>query len=425
MDEALISQIPIFSSLQPGEIKLLLGNLRPVEIPAGQLLFLEGDRGDRFYIILEGRLEIIKALGTSEERLLNVRESGEYIGEMSLLDPDGTRTASVRCSTPSRLLEMTRADFDLLLEERPVIACEMARALSRRLRDTDNATIRDLQEKNQQLHRALEDLKAAQAQIIQKEKLERELQVAREIQMSMVPRRLPVFPGYNFGARMDPARAVGGDFFDFVPLDQSRLGIAIGDVSDKGVPAAIFMAMTRSVMRAEARSAAFPREALEGVNRHLTEMNDAGMFVTILYGILDRVTHEFTYARAGHTVPMVCKRQGSVSVLPWSVGQPLGVLSDPAIDEQTVRLSPGDVLLIYTDGMTDATEPSEELFGMDRLQDALARCCQTPAQALCDHLVETVVSYQQGRPQDDDMTVVAVQVAADLEEQQMMGQPVF
>ncbi len=410
MDETLISRIQIFSSLQPEEVRLLLDNLRLVEIPAGELLFLEGDRGDRFYVILEGRLEIIKALGTSEERLLNVRGTGEYIGEMSLLDPDGLRTASVRSATPVRLLEMTRANFHSLLNERPMIAYEMARALSRRLRDSDNATIRDLQEKNRLLNRALEDLRAAQAQIIEKEKLERELQVAREIQESMLPRSLPTLPGYDFGARMDPARAVGGDFFDFIPLGPSRLGIAIGDVSDKGVPAAIFMAMTRSLMRAEAGRSGSPREALEGINRHLIGMNEAGMFVTILYGILDTATRQFSYARAGHTVPIVCGRQGAVWLPPWEAGQPVGVLPDPALDEQAVQLFPGDVMLLYTDGMTDGTDPSGELFGMERLEKAVAGFCHARAQTVCDRLAESVTTYQQGRPLDDDMTMVAVRV---------------
>jgi Serine phosphatase RsbU, regulator of sigma subunit len=118
------------------------------------------------------------------------------------------------------------------------------RVLSLRLEQHQNRTIRDLQEKNLQLTQAYEQLKAAQAHLIEKEKMERELEVARGIQQSMVPRKLPHLPGFDFGARMMPARAVGGDFFDFIPLSESTLGIVIGDVSDKGVPAALFMALT-------------------------------------------------------------------------------------------------------------------------------------------------------------------------------------
>jgi phosphoserine phosphatase RsbU/P len=408
VEESILTRIPIFSSLRPGEIRHLLDNLRPVHIKAGELLFHEGERGECFYIIIEGRLEVIKAMGTPDERLLNVRGPGDYIGEMSLLDPDGLRTASVFSTSDSRLLAMERGDFEFLLNRRPSIGQEMARTLSRRLRDTDNAIIRDLQEKNRQLNEAYENLKAAQAQIIEKEKLERELQLALEIQLSMLPRELPSVPGYEFGATMAPARVIGGDFFDFVPLDEDHLGIAIGDVSDKGIPAAIFMAMTRSLMRSEARRNESPRKTLKGVNRHLLEMNDAGMFVTVLYGILNRVTSQFSYARAGHTKPMICRGGGSVVTPAAGAGQPLAVFAAPDLDEQTVILAPGDVMLIYTDGVTDATDSKGILFGLDRLEKALAASCHRTAQGICDQFIETVSSYEDGQVQNDDITLVTV-----------------
>lgn len=408
MAESILSRIPIFSSLRPDEIRHLLDSLRPVQTKAGELLFREGERGECFYIILEGRLEVVKAMGTPDERLLNVRGPGDYIGEMSLLDPDGLRTASVLSTCDARLLAMDRADFEFLLNRRPSIGQEMARTLSLRLRDTDNAIIRDLQEKNRQLNDAYENLKAAQAQIIEKEKLERELQLALEIQLSMLPRELPSVPGYEFGARMAPARVIGGDFFDFVPLDEDHLGIAIGDVSDKGIPAAIFMAMTRSLMRSEARLNESPREALMGVNRHLLEMNDAGMFVTVLYGVLDRVTSRFSYARAGHTKPMIRRGGGSVVTPPAGAGQPLAVFTDPALDEQTVTLAPGELMLFYTDGVTDATDAEGSLFGLERMERTLAASSHRTAQNICDQFIETVSSYQDGQAQNDDITLVAV-----------------
>src|SRR5207302_6921336 len=135
--------------------------------------------------------------------------------------------------------------------------------------EAENRTIRDLQEKNLQLTQAYERLKLAQAQLIEKEKIEKELEVARGIQESMVPRKLPQLPGFDFGARMLPARAVGGDFFDFIPLNDGALGIVIGDVSDKGVPAALFMALTSNLLRAEAQRGSSVSDALLHVHRQL------------------------------------------------------------------------------------------------------------------------------------------------------------
>jgi len=187
------------------------------------VLFREGEYGDRFYIVVEGQIAILKALDTPNERFLAIRGPGEFIGEMSLLNPDGLRTASVRLHSDARPLEMTRGDFDALLGREPTIAYEMLRVLSNRLRQAHNESIRELKEKNRRLAEAYANLKAAQQQIIQKEILERELLQAREIQESMLPRELPIFEGFDLGARMLPAHMVGGDFFDVIPLDSDNL----------------------------------------------------------------------------------------------------------------------------------------------------------------------------------------------------------
>ena len=187
---------------------------------------------------------------------------------------------------------------------------------------------RSLQAQNLELEKAYRELQEAQAHRIEKEKLERELHLAWEIQHSMLPRSLPRFTGFDFGARIVPARVVGGDFYDFIPLDEHTLGVAVGDVSGKGLPAAIFMAMTRSLMRAEASRTRSPGEALRGVNKQLLEMNEASMFVSVLYGILDGKTRRFHYARAGHELPLLCNASGVVAP-PVGVGQFLAFFPDP------------------------------------------------------------------------------------------------
>ena len=406
---ALIRRLPLFASLRGTEIQFIAEILRESEVAVSSLLFREGEPGSSFAIIVEGQVEILKALGTPDERLLAVRGPGDFFGEMSLLDPDGLRTASVRARTPVRLLEMARPDFDALLQHRPALAYEMVRVLSLRLRESDNATIADLHEKNRELTQAYADLQAAQAQIIEKEKLEQELRTAHRIQQSILPSELPRLPGYDFGALIMPARSVGGDLYDFIPLGKGRIGIAVGDVSDKGVPAAIFMALTRSLLRAEVTRGASPRRTLERVNQLLLDMNDEGMFVTLLYGILDAQQGTFAYARAGHELPLLLGSDGSARLAERGQGAPLGLFDNVALDEQVVSVPRGSTFLLYTDGATDITGPEGELFGLERLQVlAQAALSGRTAQLFCDEIWHGLTVYQGSSSQDDDVALVGI-----------------
>ncbi len=408
VNESLLRQIPLFAALEPDEIRQLADRTRPVNLSPGAFLFHEGECGDKFFAILEGEIEIIQAIGTPDERLLKVRGVGEFLGEMSLFDRQSLRSASGRARTPVTVLEITHASFDALLHQSPDLAYEVVRELTLRLREDDASAISDLQEKNRRLAEAYAALEAAQAQIIEKEKLERELQVARRIQQSMLPSALPEMPGYSFGACMVPARAVGGDLFDFIPLDADALGIVIGDVSDKGVPAALFMALVRSLLRAEAGRDRPPADVLRRVNTLLLDMNDAGMFVTLIYGVLDRETHRFSYARAGHEIPLVYDERGERIPATRGVGQMLGVFPDVLIDEQTVAIPTGGALLMYSDGATDIENPARERLGFDRLEPVVRASLGGDAQTVCDRVLAALQFYQSGAPQADDVTLVGV-----------------
>lgn len=401
-----LAQVPLFATLPTHELEALALRLRERVFQAGSDLVREGERGDQFYLILAGQLEVVKAVGTPDERLVGLRGPGEYIGEMSLFNPDGQRTASVRARQTTRVLEMTRSDLDDLLHRQPRLAYEMVRVLSQRLTNAHNHTIRDLQDKNRQLTEAYEALQAAQAQIIEKEKLERELEVAASIQLGILPRALPQLAGVDLGAHMVPARSVGGDFYDAFPLDEDRLGLAIGDVTDKGVPAAIFMARTHAFWRAEATRGGAPRAVLERVNSHLLDTNEAGLFVTMIYGILNRQTGEFTYARAGHDSPVLCAPDGTIQAAPFSVGEPLGVLPKPALDEQTIVIPANGLLVLYTDGVTEAWDAGRHQFGEGRLIAVLQRHAQAGAQAVCDYLLRAVEDHRGSIPQSDDVTLL-------------------
>jgi sigma-B regulation protein RsbU (phosphoserine phosphatase) len=400
------ASLPLFAALPPDELARLTGTLREMALDAGALLFHEGDEGHSCFIVLDGEIGILRAMERGE-RLLAVQTAGQLFGEGSLLHPDHRRTAGARALTSARLLEITRQDFEALLARHPSFAYELLRQMSFQLRAANDATINDLQEKNRQLTRAYEELQAAQSQLIEKEKLEHELQMAREMQEQSLPRRMPNLPGFSFGARLAPARLVSGDFFDFIELDADRVGIVVGDVCGKGVPAAFFTAQTRSLLRGEAGRAVAPAAALREVNRHLLEMSAPGMFVTMVYGVLDRRTREFVFVRAGHELPLLSDGCGRAAYIGRGLGHPLGILPEPALEEHTSTLPPGATLLIYTDGVTEAMDARGSQFGATLLR-ATAGLPQPSPQALCDHLLDTIRAFHGDAPQDDDVTLVAV-----------------
>lgn len=413
--EALLARIPLFSSLPESEIRHLAKSLVLRRVPPKTILFHEGDLGQHFYILRAGELEIVKGIGTGDERIINQRHPGDFVGEMSLFNRDGRRTASVRSRGAVQAWEMTRADFDALLARQPDLAYEMVRVLSTRLTDAHNNAMADLIAKNRKLEEtnaelalAYRNLQAAQAQIIEKEKLERELQLAAEIQTSLLPRDLPRLQEFSFGANMVPARAVGGDFYDFIPLSKDALAIVIGDVSDKGVPAALFMAQTHALIRSEARQSRSPRETLERVNRYLMEMNASGLFVTALYGVLDRVTREFQYARAGHELPILRDADGNVHTPPQGQGAPLGLFDFVLLDEGRFTLPCGTTMLLVTDGVTEALNPEREQFGSERINALLVEDSTSDAQALCNNFLASVNAFRGEAPVHDDITIVAV-----------------
>ncbi len=403
-----LSHVPLFAALPASAQREIAAMLKHVSVPPGSVFIHEGDPGDSLCLILDGEIEVIKAEGTGDERLLRVQGPGTFVGEMSLFDRTGRRTATVRAKTQVQAATMTLADFDTLLRRQPDLAIEVMQVLSLRLRDADNATIRDLHQKNVQLEQAYAALQAAQAQLVDKAKLEHELAMAREIQQSILPQALPLLPGYQFGTLMAPVRAVGGDFYDFIPLSSGTLGIVVADISDKGLPAAIFMALTRSLVRAEALRGVFPSEVLRRVNRHLLDMNDAGMFVTVLYGILHARTGQFLYARAGHELPVVISPSGEALAIPADSGQILGLLPEPNLDEEAISVSKGGKLVLYTDGVTDSMNVEGEPFGRDRLAEIIQKQGGASAQVVCDRVMEALAAHQGAAAQFDDCTMVVV-----------------
>ena len=188
------------------------------------------------------------------------------------------------------------------------------------------------------------------------------------------------------------------------------MGLVTGDVSDHGVPAAIFMALTYSLLRAEAFRAASPGEALRAVNRQLLDMNASSMFVTVLYGILNRATRDFQFARAGHDLPLILNARREALDLVAGKGQLLGLFPNPLIDEQRLTLPADSLVVMYTDGVTEAMDPTGELFGEERLRTVLYAGRNPTAQAACEAVLAEVRAFSDYAAQRDDITLIALQV---------------
>jgi len=404
----LLAKIPFFADLPPDELDRLVNELEVVQLRSGEILFNEGDPGEHLFIVVSGELEILMAPDTSNELILNILDEGEYLGEMSLIQPGGHRTASARARGDVVLLSMSRQQFKDLLKRHPYLANAMVRVLSQRLDNTNVSTFRDLTEKNRQLQKAYDELKAAQEQLIEKERMEKELQVAASIQMSILPDVLPSTDEFDFGGRILPARQVGGDFYDVFDLGDGKFGVLIGDVADKGVPSAIFMARVHALIIAEADKNLTPGEVLRMVNVHITRFEKATQFVTALFGILDTKTGEFRYARAGHEPPLLLTPDGGVQRLPYKAGMALGLWENLVLDENSLFLPKGSCLMMFTDGMTDCRNPQGEPFGLERIKHTLAHLKENTAQKGCDQLFEALMHYQNGARQDDDVTLVAI-----------------
>jgi serine phosphatase RsbU (regulator of sigma subunit) len=262
----------------------------------------------------------------------------------------------------------------------------------------------------ERLRANIAQLEAAQAMLVRQERLEREMELARQVQQSVLPHVFPDVPGYHFGACNQPARQVGGDFYDVFALDADHVGVVIADVSDKGMPAALYMALTRSLLYAEARRERSPRAALLNVNRLLRELGDPHMFVTVFYGVIALRARRLTYARAGHDYPLLL-RDGAATPLGGS-GMVLGMLESIhlGLTEEQLDLAPGDRLVLYTDGLTDVLNSAERRFGPDRLAELLRSHAALPPAALCDATFAALAAYQADVEQYDDMTILAVEV---------------
>jgi serine phosphatase RsbU (regulator of sigma subunit) len=258
--------------------------------------------------------------------------------------------------------------------------------------------------------RLLKEIQSRQrAQTLDHQQMTRELKKARQVQESLLPENLPVLAGWDLSVLLEPAHETSGDFYDFLPLPGGNLGMVIADVTDKGTGAALFMALSRSLWRTFAVDhPGEPELTLADTNRRIVEDTHGGLYITLLYGILDPHSGDFTYCSAGHhPALLLCARDGSLQQLKHT-GMPLGVMEETSWQRLTVNIEPGDSLVLYTDGVTDAQDAGEEFFGLDRLQSALSKLQEKGAKEIRDGIRQEVRLFQGEAPQSDDLTLMVI-----------------
>jgi sigma-B regulation protein RsbU (phosphoserine phosphatase) len=244
-----------------------------------------------------------------------------------------------------------------------------------------------------------------------KERIESELKIARRIQMSFLPKDFPPLPGntrVDIAARLEPARQIGGDLYDYFLIDDDQLFFTVGDVSDKGIPAALFMAVTKTLLKGIAEKGMSPSEVLEKCNLELCGGNDSMMFVTLFCGILDLRSGRLRYSNAGHEHPFLVRRGGPPETLAVPDGFLLGVNEDASYQTMEIELQPGDRLIVYTDGVTEAVDCAGRMYSPANLVAEIESCGSLRADEIAGRILESVKTFASGAPQSDDITLLAV-----------------
>jgi phosphoserine phosphatase RsbU/P len=249
------------------------------------------------------------------------------------------------------------------------------------------------------------------AQIAQERAREVEMASAAAIQRAMLPAmqsKDSAISGLDIFAHMIPAREVGGDLYDIVKLDENRLVITIGDVCDKGIPAALFMAITQTIMRLEVHSGEDLQGEIGSANKLLVANNRERMYTTLFCGVLEVSSGRLTYCNCGHNPPLILRRDGGTFETLASCGPPLGIKAAASYAPGSVELAAGDILVLYTDGVTEAETARSAQFGMERLQQTILAARGQGARGVVERILESVAQFTSGAPQSDDITCVAV-----------------
>lgn len=361
--------------------------------------------------------EIVNTAGRVEEEIEQTadRVEGEIMGERQGLVNNtglivGLTVAAVVAIAALLARTLTRPIRDLVQGAEAVGHGDLDTRVELRSRDELGQLAGAFNQMTVDLKRYTTELARTTAE---RERYVKELEIARDIQRSFLPRTWPQIAGVELAAVNLPARHVGGDFYDFIPLADGRLGMVVADVSDKGVPAALFMALSRSLIRAYSIDGDDVLTALQQANAFIAAENESVMFVTLFYAVLDPRTMKLSYINAGHNPPILLGRDVHRTLMLEAKGIALGVIDEISLEEHEVQLEPGDTLVLYTDGVTEAMDVDREQFGEGRLRAVMEAHQDISAEALMEEINRAVVAFTRGEPQSDDITLMVAKIATD------------
>lgn len=392
----------------------------------GETLFVQGDLGTYAYLVLEGQVAVEVEDG-GESVTVAVISEGELVGEIAAF-ASTPRTATVTARTGVRLLRIEQTVVRRHLSASPETAMAIIADLGRRLQNLnstlaaltraadalaagafDPSMLDTMRRQADRFSHFADVFERMATELLNKRAFAAEMRTAAEIQSAMLPAGAACrpLPGVSLAAEMVPARHVGGDFYDFFPIDDRRLAIAVGDVSGKGVPAALFMAIAKTVLRTVARSGGGAADVLAATNAALCEDNAEAMFVTVGFAIVDTVTGTADIASAGHEEIYLVDRSGRVEKLA-PMGPALGLFDTARFFCRSAVLAPGDWIIIATDGVTEAFSASGEVFGNDRLEARIADLAGAGPGELIAGIAATITEFARGVAQSDDLTGLAL-----------------
>lgn len=370
---------PSSSSLSRADLALFDTDPARRIVPAGTLLIREGEPGTHMYVLLEGEVAI-----SFDGRPLDYLKAGTVLGEMAMVD-DRPRSATATAATDCCVVPVDRARFHTLVRQSPEFASSVMSLMSFRLR-------------------RLVDVES------RRQRMEEELEIGRRIQLSMLPPACPIIPGWEFAAYYEAAREVGGDLYDFTPSPQNphKMNVAIADVTGKGVPAALYMAVSRTILRTEALDDRAPAAALERVSRFIRQDVQSPLFLSAFFMTLDTESGRVCYANGGHNPPYWVHGTESTFEALSARGIVLGAFEGLPPEEAEFDMLPGDLLVLFTDGVTEARSPRGDFYDEERLEAVIGGSVWQSADELLKAIVNSVTRFVDTAPFADDVTIIVL-----------------
>jgi sigma-B regulation protein RsbU (phosphoserine phosphatase) len=416
-----LQQSALFAKIDPTTAMRVAEHLVEETWPAGYVVFEDKAPGDTLYIVTSGRVQISKLLENGRKHVLVEMGPGEFFGEMALLE-DKPRSAQVSTMIATTLLAMSREMFSALIERYPAVAVNFLREISARLRlrnqlqesllGEKQALVEELATKNRALEQALTELRAALETVAEHERVKRDLEIARQIQQQMLPTAFPQCPGLALHAITTPSRWVGGDFYDAVQLAPQQVSLLLGDVSGKGIPAALQMARLMGEFRACVSHQADPEGVMRVLNGLLCQRNTTmGSFVTVQYLVLDLAQRRMRFICAGHPPILLRRTDGQLESLGAMHNIPLGIEETFVYRQEEYAFAPGDTLLLYSDGAYELRNMAGDLWGLPRLSACFAAIAAPPVgviQAL--QVAQQAFGGVQHEHPHDDTTLLCAQM---------------